>query len=196
MFFLNRILLVATIALLSACSTTSVGLKYSPTESVSKVAATAPPVFLGTFLDQRGVRQNWLGAIRGGFGNPLKNLESDRPVAELVRTAFSDGLRARGVTIDQTSAQYQITGVIRTLDCSQYVRREAHADIEISVLDKAGQQRFARRYTSDALDGSLLSLSVGVFASVDDLRLIMEKTLRETVDKALDDTALRAALQW
>jgi hypothetical protein len=30
---------------------------------------------------------------------------------------------------------------------------------------------------------------------VDDLRRVLERTLREAVDKALDDSALRAALQ-
>jgi len=55
---------------------------------------------VGTFVDARGEPANWLGAIRGGFGNPLKNLESDRPVADIVGAAFADGLRARGVTVD------------------------------------------------------------------------------------------------
>jgi hypothetical protein len=32
-----------------------------------------------------------------------------------------------------------------------------------------------------------------VFASVDDLRVVLEKTLGDVVDKALDDPALRAA---
>jgi len=40
-----------------------------------------------------------------------------------------------------------------------------------------------------------VSLEIGIFAPVEDLRARTEKTLRETVDKALDDPALRAALQ-
>ena len=42
---------------------------------------------------------------------------------------------------------------------------------------------------------ALGALDVGGFASVDDRRAVLEKTLRETVDKALDDPQLRAALQ-
>jgi hypothetical protein len=41
----------------------------------------------------------------------------------------------------------------------------------------------------------VLSLATGVLASVDDLRAVLEKTLRDAIDKALDDSALRAALQ-
>ena len=192
---LKRILLAAFITTLCACSTTKVDLKYSADSPVTKVSTAVPPLMLGTFLDQRSESSNWLGAIRGGFGNPLKNLESERPVAELVRAAFADGLRARGVVVDEASAQRQITGVIKRLDCSQYVRREAYANIEITVIDKAGQKRFARTYAAENVDGSLLSASGGIFASVESLRAVLEKTLREAVDKALDDSELRAALQ-
>jgi len=72
----------------------------APSATPNKAAASARPVNVGTFVDARGEPANWLGAIRGGFGNPLKNLESDRPVADIVGAAFADGLRARGVTVD------------------------------------------------------------------------------------------------
>jgi len=67
---------------------------------LTRASSSAQPVIVGNFLDQRDVPANWLGAIRGGFGNPLKYLESDRPVAEIVKIAFIDGLQARGITID------------------------------------------------------------------------------------------------
>ena len=93
------------------------------------------------------------------------------------------------------AGQPQLTGVIRKFECDQYVRREATIELELTVLDSNGHTKFARSYRSNNIDGSMLTLSTGVFASIDDLRVVMERTLRETVDKALDDTALRAALQ-
>jgi uncharacterized lipoprotein YajG len=182
---------------LAACSTTKVGLKYDNPQSPNKVTAstTPAPVMVGSFVDQRGEPANWLGAIRGGYGNPLKNIESDQPVSLLVQTAFADGLRARGVQ-DSSSAPLQLAGVIRQLDCNQMARREANVEIEISVIDAAtGQSSFSRSYSSANVEGSLLSFKVGVFASVEDLRALTERTLRETVDKALDDSALRTALR-
>ena len=172
------------------------GLKYEPSASVTKTSATAPSVAVGSFVDSRGEPANWLGAIRGGFGNPLKNLESGLPVATLVQAAFADGLRARGILPGSKGQQFQISGVIRKLDCNQYVRREANVEIEVLVTDaQDGHQRFTRAYSSSNVEGSALALNVGVFASVDDLRAVTERTLREVVDKALDDTALRAALK-
>ena len=190
----KHIFAIVAVSLLSACSTTNVGLKYTSPAQAKKVAVSDATIFVGTFLDQREDKSNWLGAIRGGYGNPLKNLESDQPVADLVKAAFADGLRARGIVVGD-SGKTQLTGLVKKLECNQYVRREAYADIEISVLDISGQQRFARTYSASNVEGSLLSLKTGLFASVDDLRVLLEKTLREAVDKALDDTALKAALQ-
>ena len=188
-------LLILASIVLTACGTTNVGLKYAAPPTVAKAAAAAPPVMVGTFTDQRGEPPTWLGAIRGGFGNPLKNLESDRPVAEIVNPAFADGLRARGVAIDPANARHRLVGTVKKLDCNQVVRREANVEIELRVVDSAGQTKFTKTYTGTRLDGSLATLSAGVFASVDDLRVTLETTLREVVDQALDDRALRAALQ-
>lgn len=182
-------------ASLAACSTTRVGLKYAPSMTPSMIAASAA-IDVGNFVDQRGEPATFIGAIRGGFGNPLKTLDAERPVSELVHDAFADGLRARGVTVDSGSTTAQLVGVIRKLDCNQMARREANVEIEVSVIDRAsGRTRFARTYSASNIDGSLMSLKTGVFADVEDLRALTEKTLRETVDKALDDGALRAALK-
>lgn len=195
MKMLERLLAVALAGMLAACGTTSVGLKYSADATVAKASPTAPPLIVGNFSDDRGKPANYLGAIRGGFGNPLKTLESDRPVGELVNTAFADGLRARGATVDTGTAQHQIVGTIKRLDCSQLVRREAHVEIDVAVIDKAGQRRFSKTYNASTVAGAVVAVDTGVFASVEDLRVVLEKTLRETVDKALDDPQLRAALQ-
>jgi uncharacterized lipoprotein YajG len=193
MRFLRALLACTVLAALYGCSTNNVRLSYSP--SVSIVRSTAPAISVGSFTDQRGETPTWFGAIRGGYGNPLKKLEADPSVAELIKAAFADGLKARGIYSSE-SAAFEISGTIRKFDCSQYVRREAHAEIEVRVFSKStGRQVFAQTYTADELEGSLLALNVGVFASVDALRLVAEKTLNEVVDRALDDSAFRNALR-
>jgi uncharacterized lipoprotein YajG len=183
---------VLMVVSLAACSSMhSGGLKYSSPATLSKASPSTQTVTVGTFLDQRSEPANWLGAIRGRVGQPLKNLESDRPVAELVKIAFTDGMRARGIAIDGSSGLFQISGVIKKLECNQLVRREANVEIEIAILDKQGQQRFVRLYTA-------LNSEEGKphwRASPEDLRATLEKTLSEVIDKALDDSALRAAMQ-
>ncbi|MFO1328477.1 MAG: YajG family lipoprotein [Rubrivivax sp.] len=191
---LRILVTLAAATLLSACGTTQVGLSYAPPAAGARAAA-AQPVALGSFTDQRGEPPTWLGAIRGGFGNPIKNLESSRPVAELVSAAFADGLRARGASVAGASGRPRLSGVVRKLDCNQIARREANVEIELTVHDADGRARLTKTYRATRLDGSLLTASAGVFGSVDDLRVTLELALREVVDQALDDAALRAALQ-
>lgn len=182
--------------LLAACVTRDVGLKYTAPTTAAAASANAPAVTAGSFIDQRGEPATWLGAIRGGFGNPIKTLDADTSVSALVQTAFADGLRARGFRTTAGTRAYQVAGIIKKLDCSQMARREAHAIVEVSVYESAsGKQLFTRTYTADNLEGSLLALNTGVFASVDTLRALAEKTLAQVVDQALDDTALRSVLQ-
>jgi hypothetical protein len=147
------------------------------------------------FIDDRGEPPRWLGAIRGGFGNPLKVIETDEPVAVVVQTAFTEGVRARGAAGSAAAKRFEIRGTIKKLDCSQYVRREAHGIIEVAIIDTAtGRERFRRSYSADQVDGSLIALDTGIFASTQDLKRVLEQVLNEIVDKALDDPQFRAAL--
>jgi uncharacterized lipoprotein YajG len=190
------VLLAAFTALISGCSTNSVGLKYHPAATPVPFAEQKTGVSVGSFVDQRGQSATWFGAIRGGFGNPLKVLEANTSVANLVQDAFADGLRARGLADGAAEKKYQVAGVIKKFECDQVARREAIAEIEVQVIELAsGKQLFSRTYNADNIDGSLMTMQAGVFASVETLRALAEKTLSEIVDKALDDSALRNALR-
>ena len=96
-----------------------------------------------------------------------------------------------GLTYQSSPAVVIPSGVIKKFDCSQLVRREAHAEVEVSIFElSTGNRVFNQTYTADELDGSLLT-AAGIFGSVESLRALAEKALTEVVDKALDDTALR-----
>ena len=115
---MRKIIAIALLMLsIAACSTTKVPLKYYNTQGAIKTAvpATGKTVNVGDFADERGEPATWLGSIRGTYGNPIKNLESDQPVSKLVQTAFVDGLHARGIE-NSSSAPVQMTGVIRKLE--------------------------------------------------------------------------------
>jgi len=191
---MQRILIAVMLAgTLSACGTTTGGLRYAPPAQLAPISASTQPVTVVNFVDARDEQATWLGVIRGGFGNHLKTLESTRPAAELVRDAFADGLGARGVKAG--AGGLQLGGTVRKLYCDQVVRREANVIVELTVSAPDGQRRFARTYEANRVEGSALALDTGIFASTEALRLILERTLREVVDQALDDPELRAALR-
>ena len=51
---------------------------------------------------------------------------------------------------------------------------------------------YSKTYQADQTEGGF---GAGIFGSVETLRVLAEKTLRELVDKVLDDPQLREALQ-
>lgn len=192
---LNKLLPVVIAVTLSACGTTATGLKYSASaEQPPRASVSLQPVKVGAFQDQREGDKKWLGVIRGGFGNHLKTLEADRPVDEMVKAAFEDGLRARKVTV-APNPQGLLSGKITKLYADQLVRREGFAEMELTITDPQGVRRFSKSYATNRVEGSPVTLATGVLASIDELRDVLERTLSDLVDKALDDPELRSALQ-
>jgi uncharacterized lipoprotein YajG len=184
---------------LAACSTTAVDVAYQP-GGAGSAAATAgqqqrPVVAVSAFADQRGEDPNWLGSIRGGYGNPLKTLTTPQPVAEVVRKAFADGLASRGLLAD-AGARYTLNGTVQQFDASQYARREATAKVLLTLKDAStGRTLLAEPFEHTVVAGSILTLRTGVFASVDDLRDVAAQALNGAVDKALDSPAFRQAVR-
>lgn len=191
--FVALLLITVIAANLMGCSTSTAGLRYE-SASQTKLASNGVPISVGTFTDQRGETSTWLGVIRGGFGNPLKTLEGDQPVAELVQTGFSDALRARGYQVSP-DAPVTLSGTVLRLDADQYVRREANAEIVVQLKHKDDRTAaFERTYTANRVEGSAVSLKAGIFGSIEELHTLLQKTLGEVIDKALDDPQFRAAL--
>ncbi len=190
-----KIIAVSALAMLTAaCSTTAVSLRYDP----SSVAATAPkgPAVVGlTVVDNRQLDPNRLGAIRGGMGQPLKTLELDHPVTDVVRDAVLAGMAARGLAATSTP-KFQMTVTIDKLDCSQYVRREAHILLQVKVVDLSGAHPpYTNTIQATQVQGDSMSLDTGVFASVDDLRKTANDALQDAVNQLLDDQAFRSELR-
>ena len=138
----------------------------------------------------------WIGTIRGGYGNPVKTLEADRPVDQVVAAGFADALAARGLQAGTGAGRYALAITIYQFDANQYVRREATADFGIRVTERAtGREVWTDRTKAYNVDGSILSLSTGIFASVDDLRRVALRTMSEAVDSLLDKPGFRAAIR-
>lgn len=180
---------------LAACGTTAVTLKYDPANVQQAATSAQQSIAIASVMDKRKHDPNWLGAIRGGFGNPLKTLETSMPVKDLVAAAYADGLKARGLLASDTP-RYDMRVIVNQYDSNQYVRREAHIRFAITVVDKAsGKELFANNIAVDKVDGSLVTLNAGIFAEVEDLRLIANQALQEAVDKTLNDANFTASLK-
>lgn len=188
MRFFALALTICGCVLTSACSTTQTSLPYDASRATGIGTPAKAKVEITSVADNRKHGANWLGAIRGGYGNPIKTLETEGPVKDAVKSAFVQGLKARGLTGDGSA--YAMTLDVEQFDCNQYVRREAHARINVALVNKAsGQTAYQRKAVTDLVQGSLIALDVGLFADVEDLRKVANAALPDAVDQVLNDPA-------
>jgi uncharacterized lipoprotein YajG len=182
-------ILVLTLAL-QACGNTVASLHYVPTIPVQ--AVSVPSIGAVTATDQRKEAPTRLATIMGGFGNPLKTLDTAKPVKDEVADAFIEGLRVRGLLTSGGQAPCQIALVVRKFDADMIVGRTARIDIAMSVLDQAGRIVFQDSATDSESD--LKFFQTGIFADIDDLQALSQTVLNRTVDRMLDNPAFRAAV--
>lgn len=177
-------------ALLAGCATNTVGLPYAPSHAVTPT--TGAGIAVAPVVDARDDHDaTWIGAVRGGFGNPLKVLRTGPPVSEVVREAFRDGLRARGgLAAEDGRATLAVT--IQRLDASKLARSEASAQLR-PALSRDGRVVYTDTVAVTRQEGSLITFDSGVFASSDDLASLLDRVLSEAVDQALDKPALATA---
>ena len=97
---------------------------------------------------------------------------------------------------DSAGGAFELRGNVKRFDCDQYARREATIDLEVSVKRLSdGALVFHSSKSSNIVSGSIVNLAVGVFGSVEELRLVAEQALREVVDKTLNDPELLQSLK-
>jgi hypothetical protein len=184
-----RILPLILVFGLCACNTVS-SLQYSPPGSIQ--AAAAPSVGAVAAIDQRKEAPQRLATVLGGFGNPLKTLDTAKPVKDEVADAFVQGLRARGLLASSGQAPFRLALVVRKFDADMMVGRTARIDLTMSVVNQAG----ATVYEDSATDSESETkfFETGVFADIQDLKKLCEIVLTRTVDRLLDKPAFRATL--
>lgn len=194
----NALLGVAALLSLAACGTTRMPLSYTPQSAIARSPQAQPILDVGQVtVSRRTGRENpmWIGTIRGGYGNPVKALEADVTVDQVVARALRDGMRARGLLATSgTAPQRRLNVDVAQFDANQFARREATVELRVSVQDVAsGQQLWADTVRAFRMSGTLMTAG-GVFGSVEDLHALTTSVLAEAVDRTLDNPGLLAAV--
>ena len=183
--------LLLLISLSWGCSTTMVGLDYEGNpEPVADRTITSG---IGQIVvnDNRGTDADWLGAIRGGYGNVLKSIRTDGPTSDIVANVYRQAFIEYGY-LDEPDGEVLFSADIVKLDCSYYFNREAHAHIDISLLNRnTNELLFSDRYVTDLTEGGV---GAGIFGDIETLRDLAEDALNQTVDKSMTDLTFVAAL--
>ena len=176
------LVLLASIAAVIGC-TRVVSLRYEPPGTVEAEPRTGL-VRVERFRDARRNGRHELGRIRGFFGNALKFVETEEPVAAEVTRVFEEALAARGL-LATGSGSIVLRGELRKLDCNHYHEREAHAELALELRDSSGRVLLQRVYQNEHRGGG--GFTSGVFASRRKLAALAERTLAGAIDAALSD---------
>lgn len=176
----------------SGCSTHRLPVTYLGYPEGSVVPDPVATVALARVTDNRDAGADWLGAIRGGYGNVVKSLRTEKPVEAVVTDVYRDALQARRLLDEPDSATYALHVDLQKLDCSYYFNREAHAHIGVSLRELSS----GREVHSDTvrIDESLRGAGAGIFGNVEYLKEFAEKTLSKAVDASLDSAGFQQAL--
>jgi uncharacterized lipoprotein YajG len=190
-----RKIAVALLLAVAGCTTTPTPLAYTPSAAPAGPRVERPLIADVSVTDRRGESDpTYVGTIRGGYGNPLKRVNTTRPVADEVRTAFEAALRNRGLA-GGPAAPYTLTVVVTKLDGDQYSRREGNATFDVALVRRAsGTPVYQDHVETHLVRGSLVTFDQGIFASADDLRKVIEEALSQAVDQTLDKPGFAAAL--
>ena len=178
------------VLLLSGCSTHMTKVEYEGAGINSQgVTSSINEVIVS---DDRGTESDWLGAIRGGYGNVLKTLRTEEPTDIVVDKMYTDALMKSGIYDESTKAPYSLKVKITKFDCSYYWNREAHAYVDVSLIDNlTSNTKFSKSYKTDEEEAGA---GAGIFGNVDTLRDLAENTMNKTVDKMLTDSEFIKAL--
>jgi len=183
---------------LSACHPAAVPVALDSGPSGPREDAVARPVVaVGPFVDKRGQGPTYLGTIRGAFGEPVSRLYTTAPVSGLVREAFANGLRARGLLADEAAAPYTLSGEIAAFDTNQYIRGEAEANVALT-LTETGTGRVLALWPVQIRERQGTVPVTGAPASYglpEPLPKVASDALRRLVDDALDSPKFREAVR-
>jgi len=194
---MRHIAVILLASLLAACGTTQYPMPYRPTVPVTANQPPGPVARTAAVQNQRGTGGEdpvWIGTIRGGYGNPLKTLEADRPLDQVMQRAFDDALAARG-WLAQQDPRVEIQIIIREFVANRYVRLEATAELELILRERSsGRVLWQDKENVNNVEGSILALDTGVFADPAALHALMLRTMNQAIDRLLDRPGFAAAL--
>lgn len=71
-------------------------------------------------IDERETDSNWLGAIRGTFGNVQQSIITETSTDAIVKRMYTDALIKAGLYTDEKDVLYRLLVKLNKFDCSYY----------------------------------------------------------------------------
>lgn len=134
------IILLALVAL-GACSSPGDLTYVAPAQIVAGPAVVADV----TVTDKRDEKPNRVATIRGGYGNPVKVMDTTKPVATEVQDVFVKALTLRGMLRSGAPTHFEV--VLHTLYGDQFMGRKVDLMFDLIVRDDTNRVIYSDRVT-------------------------------------------------
>ena len=180
---------LAAMLVIAGCSNT-LPLHYVATERALLSPATLSVVQV---VDKRGEPDpTWYGAIRGGYGNPLKTLHSDKPIDQTVQDALVVALAARGIRLDRNASAPSLMVTVAAFEADRVIRSEVAIRLDVVVKSPSGDTIYSHETSEDRVKFG--GLGEGIFADPKDLQAFTQSTMDRAINEAIDAPGFLAAI--
>jgi len=183
-------LILASGLLLTGC-VTKYNLHYASNGAVFK-SQNQRKTSVRDIEDERRSQSTVIGTIRGGYGNTLKRVCSDKSVEAAIRDVLETALEEHGLLDRNEESQLCLDVKINRLDANYVMNKEAHANLTFNLIDKERKLIvFSETYAADL---TKRGFGAGCFANATSLGELANEALSQAIDNALSDRLFRSAL--
>jgi hypothetical protein len=165
---------------------------YEPTQELA-MSRIGHPVAIGLVTDNRGTYSRWVGSVRDGFGIPVKKVYTKEDTVDVVKNAFSEALKKRGIDVGNDLAKVAIEAVVMQFDCTAIFGYEANASIQASIVSIPSKTViYSKVYSAETKQGGF---GGGLYGGYKKMPLLAQSTLNQTIDKFFADPEFMSALE-
>ncbi len=185
------------LSLLSICVTFSFGCsnhyaRLAYKSDISTGSCNGQKIKLDKVIDRR-VDDDPLryGTVRGGYGNPLKKLYTEKTITEDVHDMFEQALMKRGCIVDEKSS-FLLKPEVVILGADYLMRRDARCKFIYTLTTESKATIYENETAKQNIE---MTIGAGVFADVEHFKNYIDVTVSQCVDSAVDDPNLWKALK-
>jgi hypothetical protein len=130
------------------------------------------------------------GTVRGGYGNPLKKLYTEKTISKDVNNMFEQALIKRGCIVDERSS-FSLKPEVIILGADYLMRRDARCKF-IYKLTADGKSIYENEAAKQNIE---MTVGAGIFADIEHFKNYIDVTVSQCVDSVVDDQNLWKALK-
>jgi hypothetical protein len=172
------------------CSSHHANIKY--TGKPNNYYCKGNKIKIDTVKDSRGIDDStWYATVRGGYGNPLKKLYSEKSVADDVRRMIEVALDLRDCKSDSL-IEYILLPTIYELSGNYYFNKEVVFRLSYVIKKIDGSIIYENQINKNIKEGGL---GAGIFANVEDFKGFIDGVISDGVDEMVDDPKMWDSLR-